>query len=107
ESMTRNFGRSRGMIAAEPAYLLLAAYGHPDAHEFVRKLTLDAERTGKGFSELLFSSREAAAYIKKMSRQQQDVLKSPERYTGMAAQKTENVCKHWEEKLWKGMRAGK
>ncbi|MBI2575234.1 adenylosuccinate lyase, partial [Candidatus Woesearchaeota archaeon] len=101
ESMKRNFGRSRGMIAAEPAYMLLAAYGHPDAHEFVRRLTLESERAGKNFSELLFSSKEAAAYIKKMSRQQQGVLKSPESYTGIASGKTERVCNYWEEKLWK------
>lgn len=100
ESMKRNFERSRGMIAAEPAYILLAAYGHSDAHEFVRKLTLESERTGKRFSELLFGSREAAPYIKKMTKQQQSILKSPEEYTGMAEKKAENVCNYWEEKLW-------
>ncbi len=100
ESMRRNFDRSRGMIAAEPAYILLAAYGHPDAHEFVRKLTLEAEKARKSFAELLFSSKEAAPYLKKMSKPQQGVLKRPESYTGIAAGKTENVCKHWEAKLW-------
>ncbi|MBI2133149.1 adenylosuccinate lyase [Candidatus Woesearchaeota archaeon] len=93
ESMKKNLDHSRGMISAEPAYLLLAAYGHPDAHEFVRKLTLKA-RNGKEFSELFFS--EAAPYVSKMSEMQVAILKNPELYIGIASKKTEAVCDYWE-----------
>ncbi len=96
ESMRKNFDHSRHFISAEPAYILLAAYGHPDAHEFVRKLTLKANKSD--FTKLLFE--EAKSYIDKMSEKQVDILKNPENYIGIAAKKTEEVCKFWEEKLW-------
>jgi adenylosuccinate lyase len=37
-----NMAMQKGMIAAEPLYIILASMGHPDAHEKVRNLTLTA-----------------------------------------------------------------
>ncbi len=99
ESLKRNFDKSRGMTAAEPAYILLAAMGHGDAHEAVRKLTLEAEKAGKGFVELLLKDKELRPYLKKLSKEQLETLKKPERYTGLAAKKTAEVCNEWKEKL--------
>lgn len=99
ESLKRNFEKSRGMTAAEPAYILLAAMGHGDAHEAVRKLTLEAERTGKPFVELLLKENELKPYIRKLTKEQLDAIKKPERYTGLAARKTAEVCSEWKEKL--------
>ncbi|MBI3034179.1 adenylosuccinate lyase [Candidatus Woesearchaeota archaeon] len=99
-SLTKNLEKNKGMISAEPAYILLAASGHPDAHEYVRKLTLKAHTSGKSIAELLFSDREAEPYIKKMTEQQISILKEPSSYTGIAASKTESICRHWEERLW-------
>src|SRR5205809_183898 len=42
DRLKANLAMSRGAIAAEPLYVLLAKYGHPDAHEAVRRLTLEA-----------------------------------------------------------------
>src|SRR3989344_2470787 len=42
QNMLANFNKSRQSIIAEPMYLLLAFYGHPDAHEKVKQLTLQA-----------------------------------------------------------------
>jgi len=47
EKLSRNFSMSRRKIVAEPLYLLLAYYGHPDAHEFVRKLTVEADKSNQ------------------------------------------------------------
>ncbi len=99
ESLKRNFEKNRGMIAAEPAYILLAATGHGDAHEAVRKLTLEAEKTGKPFVELLLKESELKPYTRKLTKEQIDILKKPERYTGLAARKTSEVCNEWKEKL--------
>ncbi len=99
ESLKRNFEKSEGMIAAEPAYILLAAMGHGDAHEAVRKLTLEAEKTGKALVELLLKESELKPYIRKLTKEQIDMLKKPERYTGLAARKTAEVCSEWKEKL--------
>ena len=54
--MQENFEMTAGLIAAEPAYILLAAHGHPDAHEVVRQLTLEAQETHRPFIELFEES---------------------------------------------------
>src|SRR2546427_688273 len=44
DRLKANLAMSRGAIAAEPLYVLLAKYGHPDGHEAVTRLTVEAER---------------------------------------------------------------
>ncbi len=99
EQMRRNFESNAAMIAAEPAYILLAAAGHPDAHEAVRRLTLEAQRTGRPFVELLENSEELAPYLAKFTGPQWTLLRDPSLYTGIAAQKTVEVCEMWEKRL--------
>ncbi|MBI2137226.1 adenylosuccinate lyase [Candidatus Woesearchaeota archaeon] len=97
--LKRNFEQSREIIPAEPAYILLAAYGHPDAHEAVRRKTLEAEKTGKKLIEAMMKDKELKSYFSKMPKAQIEMLKNPEKYTGLAAQKTEDVCREWRERL--------
>ncbi len=99
ESMDRNFEHNKGMISAEPAYILFAALNHPDAHEFVRKLTLKAQKEKVSFVEVLFNDEEAKPYLSKLSKKQLDILRSPEHYIGIAVKKTESVCNYWEKSL--------
>jgi adenylosuccinate lyase len=99
ESMERNFALSAGMIAAEPAYILLAALGHPDAHEAVRRLTLEAEQSGRPFQEALAESAELAPYLARFSAEQRALLSDPRRYTGLAEARTEEICEEWEGRL--------
>ena len=98
-SLKNNFDKSSSVIAAEPAYILLASLGHPDAHETARKLTLEAGKTGKGFEDLLLKDRKLKPYLKRLTKQQLDILKNPEKYTGLASEKTGNVCREWRGKL--------
>ena len=98
-SLKKNFETSADMIAAEPSYILLAWTGHPDAHEAVRKKTLEAEKTGKKFVDLLLKDKDLKPYIKKMSKTQVEILKKPEKYTGLAAAKTKKVCDEWKATL--------
>jgi len=99
EAMARNFARSRDTIIAEPLYILLASAGHPDAHEVVRRLTLEAERLGRPLPELVRESAELQAYLEKLTPEQRAVLAEPERYVGIAARKARAVCDRWEERL--------
>lgn len=99
ENLRKNFEMGKGVIAAEPAYILLAAAGHPDAHEYARKLTLSSQQQGKSFQEALFNDAVAQPYLKKLTKQQLQLLQSPEKYTGIAAEKTEKVCSYWEKEL--------
>lgn len=99
ERMAANFALTQGMIAAEPAYILLAAHGHPDAHEAVRKLTLRAQECGRPLQECLFEDEELAPWLAKLTDDQRAILRDPTRYTGIAARKTEMVCEEWERRL--------
>ncbi|MBI2580993.1 adenylosuccinate lyase, partial [Candidatus Woesearchaeota archaeon] len=73
--------------------------GHPDAHEYARKATLLAEQQQKSFQDVLFNDAAAQPYLKKLTKQQLHLLQNPERYTGIAAEKTESVCRYWEKEL--------
>jgi adenylosuccinate lyase len=98
-NMERNFALTAGMIAAEPAYILLAAAGHPDAHEAVRRLTLEAQRSGRPFYEVLTGESELAGYLECFTAEQRALLADPRRYVGRAAARTEQICAEWESKL--------
>lgn len=95
ERIKENFAQSRESIIAEAIYLLLAAYGHPDAHEAVRKKTLESERTGRPLRELVLSDEELAPYTGKFTDEQRKIVENPERYVGVCSRKTEAICKHW------------
>ena len=99
KNLKKNFDMNKEMITAEPAYILLAAHNHPDGHEFVRELTLKAQKTGKPFRELFFKNKEIQNYIKKFNKKQIDILKNPENYVGIAAKKTIDVCEHWKKEF--------
>ncbi len=98
-NLQRNFDKNKEMIAAEPAYILLAAHNHPDAHEAVREITLEAQHGKKSFTDLFFAKKELQPYIKKFNKKQISILKNPELYTGIAAKKVEHVCKFWKDEL--------
>lgn len=99
ERMAANFDLTGGMVAAEPAYILLAAHGHPDAHEAIRKLTLQAQASGRGLWELLRASEELTPYLEKLTDKQRGLLRDPGLYLGAAVEKTECLCHAWAEKL--------
>jgi adenylosuccinate lyase len=95
ESLQRNFAKSKEMIIAEPLYILLAAHNHPDAHEHVRKLTLESQQKNVPLKELVFSDKTLEPYLKKFTKEQLEILRNPELYRGIAEKKVERVCKHW------------
>ncbi len=99
ERMRENLRMTEGMIGAEPAYILLAAHGHPDAHEAVRKLTLQAQETGRPLGQLLQESEELAEYWAQITERQREIILDPAQYTGIAARKTRLLCDMWEERL--------
>ncbi|ACL70962.1 adenylosuccinate lyase [Halothermothrix orenii] len=89
--MKNNFNLSKNMIIAEPLYIFLAAAGHPDAHEYVRKLTLKADKEGKDLVELIKADKEIETYLAKLDKRQKDILYNPEQYTGIARERTEEI----------------
>jgi adenylosuccinate lyase len=53
ERMAANLLMTGGAVLAEPAYILLAESGLPDAHERLRRITLLCEKEGLGLREAL------------------------------------------------------
>ncbi len=99
KNIEENFAQNKDFIVAEPLYILLASCGHPDAHEVVRKLTLRAEEENKTLRELINSVEELQPYLDKFTVKQKDLLVNPEKYTGIAAKKTEDVVNYWRQEL--------
>lgn len=97
--MQKNVHMTGDLILAEPLYILLAALGHPDAHERVRLLTLDVEKTGRKIADLLPEQADLAPYLARMTSDQRRILSDPNAYIGIAAQKTEAICQTWSSRL--------
>ena len=99
-NLKKNFDMNKNMLAAEPLYILLAFHDHPNAHEVVRQLTLESQKTGAPLQDLAFDNAKLKPYLKKFTKQQLAVIKDPEKYTGASAKKVEKVCNYW--KYYKG-----
>ncbi len=98
-NLKRNFEMNKGLIVAEPLYILLAAYNHPDAHETVKQLTLKAQSLKKPLQDLIKKEKPLQSYIKKFSKEQLKIITNPEKYTGIASAKTKSVCEFWKKEL--------
>ncbi len=98
-NMKRNFDFSKDRIIAEPLYISLAAHGHPNAHEYVRKLTLKADREKRLLKEIVFEDKELKPYLNKFTKTQINAINDPSNYTGIASQKAIKVADYWESKL--------
>jgi adenylosuccinate lyase len=99
ENLKKNFDMNKGLIVAEPLYILLAAYNHPDAHETIKQLTLKAQSTKKPLQEIIKKEKSLQQYLKKFNKEQLKIIKNPENYVGIAGKKTESVCQYWKKEL--------
>ncbi len=99
DKMKRNFGQSQDLLLAEPVYLLLASHGHSNAHEASRAIAQEAREKNVSFKRLLQEKEELKHYWNRLTPAQQAVFENPANYTGIAAKKTEQVCRIWKEKL--------
>ncbi len=98
-NLERNLEMQMGLVVAEPLYIILAALGHPDAHEKVRGLTLQAQREKIPLEEIVTNDPGMQDYLAKMTPYQRQILSDPALYTGVAAEKAQTVAKTWREKL--------
>ena len=99
ENLRKNFDMNKGLIVAEPLYILLAAYNHPDAHEIVRQLTLKAQSAKRPLQEIIKKEKSLQPYLKKFNKGQLKIINNPENYVGIASRKTESVCRYWKREL--------
>lgn len=106
ETMTRNLenagGKVKGGVLAEPAYILLGEAGINDGHEVIRKITLEAEKSGKTFFEVLKTHKEAfekiTAQLEKLGVENpENFFEHPANYCGLAAKKSRRLAKKYEK----------
>ena len=109
ERMEVNLRSSGGAVLAEPAYILLAESGRADAHEEVRRLTLQAESEGIAFSEVLERRPEIRDILYGRLRDLGHAdpggfFAAPERYRGLAAEKARALGRKYRElaRRWAG-----
>ncbi len=99
KKMKENLDSAKSGLVAEPLYVLLAKYGHPEAHETVRRLTLKAEKNNSTVLEEAKKSTLLDKFFERFSRKEWALLKEPALYTGVAAKKTEKICAYWKRQL--------
>lgn len=100
DAMQRNLQLSGGAIAAEPFYLLLAKYGHLEAHEMSKALAHQALAKKRPLVEVIQADSEASAYWQKFSPAERKIITEPERYyTGLSAKKARMIAKAWRRRL--------
>ncbi|KPJ56838.1 adenylosuccinate lyase [Parcubacteria bacterium DG_74_2] len=98
-NLQRNLALQQDLIIAEPLYIILAAMGHPNAHEKVRLLTLEAQQKHKPLEEIAMADKEIAPYFEKMTHRQREIISNPSSYTGISAEKAKKIAAEWTEKL--------
>lgn len=96
KAMLENFKQSAQMVIAEPLYILLADTGHPDAHECVRKLTLESQKTGKTLWALIQEDQKLLEMLSVLPEQKLAIIKDPSKYIGLSQQKTLSICDKWQ-----------
>jgi len=102
ERMQANFALSKDNIIAEPLYILLSYFGHPNAHEYVRRKTVQAYKENKSLREVVEHDKEVLAYIAKFTPEQKERVFDAAKYTGLAAEKTDKVVSYWAD-VFKGL----
>ncbi len=95
ENMLRNLERSRGLVMAETVMLALSTkgIGRQDAHELVRKLSMQAEEKGLHLKEILMESEEIRALL---SPGEIERIMDYRNYTGKAGEIVDMVVREWE-----------
>jgi adenylosuccinate lyase len=95
--MAENLARTGDMIFSEPAYVLIALGGDPEAHERVRAATVKAEKNGLPLAEVL---RQDQALWDILSRQlaltrgldARAFFSDPSHYRGIAAERARAIA---------------
>jgi len=98
-NLKKNLNLALESIVAEPLYILLASLGHPDAHEYVRRLGLESVRTGRSIVDLALSDQSIQSYVKRLSAKQLELIRDPSKYLGQAQVKVDRVVAYWEKTL--------
>ncbi len=103
-NLDRNLASSEGAILAEPLYILLAKYGHPDAHEAVRVVTQawrEARRTGnpRSLQRFIQEDLEIAGYVERFTADEVALIENANPYIGLAYERAQEIAAKWQRYL--------
>jgi adenylosuccinate lyase len=97
ETMIRkNLAQSADKIVSEPLYILLAAAGHPDAHETVRRLVQESIEKKRSFLDIIKNDPELSKYYDKIPQSDWAFIEDPVKYRGIADEKAKKVAESWK-----------
>jgi adenylosuccinate lyase len=106
DTMQKNLKFTGDAILAEPAYILLSLAGETDAHETVRKLTLECESTGASLFEVLKKNKSLWDKVSTQLSQNTGInaevfFENPELYHGLAPERAREIGRIYLEKMEK------
>ncbi|MBN1799851.1 MAG: adenylosuccinate lyase [Spirochaetales bacterium] len=104
ERMKQNLSGAGDTVLAEAAYILLAMGGEADAHEVIRRVTLECEKTEKSLVQVLKNDGKTwntiSLQLKKvMNADPENFFSHPELYQGVAAKKAKKIAEKYEQKI--------
>lgn len=94
-----NLALNADKIVSEPLYILLAAAGHPDAHETVRHLVQESIEKKESFRDLVRTNKELSKFYDKIPRKSWEIIDDPVRYRGIADEKAKKVATFWKARV--------
>jgi adenylosuccinate lyase len=102
ERMLANLAGAGDLVLSEATYVLLALAGDIEAHETVRRVSLDAEKEKKPLVEILRRDKEAWQRIERQLKKVMNIdpvsfFSHPERSTGLAAPKAKKLAADYEK----------
>jgi len=104
EKMIGNIRKAGDMCLAEAAYIILAVEGESNAHEIIRKLTLECEQNNKSLYEVLINNPELWGMITESLGKITDIdpkifFTNPENYRGITAEKAVQLSKKYRNSM--------
>ena len=104
EQLRKNLSFTGDLVLAEAAYILLSCSGEPDAHEKIRNVTLESEKTGKRMVEILKNDPEVWNNISKQLDKTVGIdietfFSKPELYRGQAVQKAKELSAKYKKEM--------
>ena len=105
-TLKKNLSFTGDLVLAEAAYILLSCAGEPDAHEKIRKITMECEKSGKKLSELLMQDRNIWDKIDSQLKKTVGIeaavfFSNPEYYRGESAIKAKKLSEKYKSEMKK------
>jgi adenylosuccinate lyase len=101
--MAQNLAMGGEMVFSEALYILVATGGGPDAHEKVRRATLQVEKSGGRLLDVLRAdpvlwSELSAGLARAGISDAQSFFSNPANYRGRAAEKAMSTAERWRQR---------